>query len=732
MSRLIVVANRLPVSVTRQDENLEYKSSPGGLASGLSSLEEPADRLWIGWPGITSEELNDEQRRQVVEKLAQDHCRTVFLSKQEIDDFYHGFSNKTIWPLFHYFPHLTDYNKRTWAAYQQVNAIFADAVREVARPGDTIWIHDYQLMLLPTLIRRALPEAAIGFFLHIPFPSFELFRLLPWRNEIIQGLLGADLLGFHTYDYVRHFLDSAGRLLGLEHTLADLRVDNRVIAVDAFPMGIDYEKYAAGAETPETQREIQEIREKIGPRQIILAVDRLDYTKGIIQRLEAFEQFLTENLDYKEKVSMIMLTIPSRTGVDDYMALKEQIESLVGRINGAHGTIGWMPVWYLFTSVPFERLVALYHVADVGLVTPLRDGMNLIAKEFLATKTDGRGVLILSEMAGAASELGEALIVNANDVDALVRAIKKSLEMPPAEQVQRNRLMQQRLSHYTVAHWARDFLGELEHIRRRQEQMHMRRQTPEQFQEMLDAYEKSSHRLLLLDYDGTIIGFAGRPEQAGPDPPLLELLENLTSDERNNVVIISGRNRHPLDEWLGHLKLSLVAEHGAWIKEKGSEWRTIEPLRSDWKDTIRPVMHLYVDRTPGSFVEEKDFSLVWHYRRSDPELANLRVRELKDALQNLTGNREIGVYEGNKVLEVKNVGVHKGRAALLWLENRTVEFILAAGDDFTDEDLFANLPPMAYSFKVGHQISCARFSLDSPAQLRELLQKLTRVYAESH
>jgi len=465
----------------------------------------------------------------------------------------------------------------------------------------------------------------------------------------------------------------------------------------------------------------------VGERKIIISIDRLDYTKGIIQRLEAFDLFLSQNPEYKEKVTLILVAVPSRAGVEDYMELRKQLEGLVGRINGEHGVIGWVPVWYLYRFLPFERLVALYNIADVALVTPLRDGMNLIAKEFIATKTDGSGVLILSEMAGAASELGEAITINTHNKQAIIDAIKEALEMPKDEQIERNRLMQKRLSRYTVTRWANDFLETLSDVKRNQQQLSVHKLVKPIRKNLINEYEKSSKRLFLLDYDGTLVGFAGRPEKAGPDEELFALLQTLATDPKNEVVIISGRDKETLNYWLGNIDASLIAEHGAWIKQRTDDWRMIEPLRNDWKDTIRPILELYTDRTPGSFVEEKDFSLVWHFRRSDPELAYLRTQEMKDAVLNLTANLDIGVFEGSKIIEVKNIGISKGYAAQIWLKNQEWDFILTAGDDYTDEDMFSILPETAYSVKVGYGISKARFNIESIYELRLLLEELVKI-----
>jgi len=691
----------------------------------LSSLPESCERLWIGWPGITSEKLSSEDKEQIKEKLATENCHTIFLSRRQIERHYQGFCNKTIWPLFHYFPMRTVYEKRFWDTYEEVNQAFCDEVVEIAKPDDCIWVHDYQLMLLPQLLRERLPDSEIGFFLHIPWPSFELFRLLPWREEILNGLLGADLIGFHTYDYVRHFLSSVCRIAGLEHALGNINIDNRVIKVDAFPMGIDYEKYSFAIDETEVQKEANKILKKIGERKIIISIDRLDYSKGIIQRLEAFDLFLSENPQYKGKVTLIMVTVPTRTGVEDYKLLRNRLEQLVGRVNGEYGTMGYIPVWYLYRSVPFNTLAALYNIADVALVTPLRDGMNLIAKEFIAAKTDAQGVLIISEVTGAARELGEALIVNSCDKPAIVQAIKEALEMPLGEQVERNRVMQDRLRRYNVSRWGGDFLDALCNIKKTQQELSVRKLSESTRQKLVRDYAKSRKRLFLLDYDGTLVGFKGKPGQAGPDEEIMGLLRSLSNDPRNSVVIISGRGKAALQEWFGNLDTPLVAEHGAWIRRRGEKWRCTQPSEAKWKDTIRPILELYSDRTPGSMVEEKNFSLVWHYRRADPELAYVRAQELRGALLNLTENLDIGVFEGSKMLEIKSLGVNKGRAAELWMAEQKWDLVLAAGDDYTDEEMFSVLPDNAYSIKVGFGASRARFSVDSAKEIRLLLRELT-------
>ncbi len=722
MQRLLIVSNRLPLTIQERKGELHIEHSVGGLATGLSSWYKSSNSIWIGWAGIGRKKIKKE--KDIMARLLSENCHPVSLSQQDVEAYYHGFCNRTIWPLFHYFPLYAEYSEDFWQAYERVNTAFANVVAGIARPNDIIWIHDYHLMLLPKLLRERLPKATMGFFLHIPFPSFEIFRLLPWRKQILEGLLGADLAGFHTYDYTGHFLDSVHRLLGYEVAMGQITAADRVVRADAFPMGINYEQFSSVAQDPKAQAERKKFRKKLGDCQVILSVDRLDYTKGIPERLEAFSVFLDRNPKFKRKVILVLLVVPSRTRVDHYIQLKKQLDGLVGEINGKHGTIGWMPVWYLYRFLPFHSLAALYSLADVALVTPLRDGMNLVAKEYTTTKTDGKGVLILSETAGAAQELGEAIIINANNQEEIAQALAKALEMPEQEQIERNRTMQKRLRRYDVVQWANEFMDKLLYTKKLQREMEEKALTYEMQKKLASDFQESDKALLLLDYDGTLVPFSPKPAEAMPGANLLRLLERFTKNPRNEVVLISGRDKDTLESWFGGLDVGLVAEHGVWIKEKGGGWETIETLTSEWKEEVYPILESWVDRTPGSFIEEKEFSLVWHYRKANPKLGELRARELINNLSNITANLNLQVLEGSKVVEVINTGINKGRTASIWISREKWDFILALGDDWTDEDTFKVLPSTAWSIKVGFGASAARFSLSSPSNATSLLRKM--------
>jgi len=726
MARIILVSNRLSVSVQRRKGRLEFAQSMGGLATGLSSLEGDREKLWIGWSGLPSEEQLPDESRELENEL-RDHYNSipVSLCTEDLNRFYFGFCNNVIWPLFHYFPTYANYDENLWESYRDVNHRYMEKVLTVAEPGDLLWVHDYQLMLLPRMLRDAIPDARIGFFLHIPFPSYEVFRLLPWRHELLNGLLGADLIGFHTYDYARHFISSARRLLGIEDTAGYIRFRKRMCKVDVFPMGIDYEKYSGALEQPKIQRERERAVATLRGRKVVLSVDRLDYTKGIPQRLRAFDRFLERNPQAWGKVVLLLIVVPSRTRVPRYRSLKREVDELVSSINGRYGTIDWEPVRYFYRPFPYDRLTALYGLADVMLVTPLRDGMNLVAKEFVATRAhdEHAGVLILSETAGAAKELGEALLINPNSIEEIAVAIETALSMDPEERAERNTLMRERLSRYDIRYWARDFLEKLNTVVELQKQQ-LARQIDDRIRRTLtERYRSARRRLLLLDYDGTLVPLSANPDRARPDPELIEVLRSLAAQEGTEVVISSGRGRSRLAGWFGELPVSLIARHGVWLKRHGQEWRLIEPLNGEWKEILRPMLELHRDRTPGSSIEEGEYSMAWYYRKTEPELAAVRVSELKDTLYSLTRDLGLEVIEGNKFLEIKHMNVHKGRAVAHWLDQDSWDFLLAAGDDQTDEAMFTSLPEHGVSIKIGQAISNAGYFIESPEALRALLQE---------
>jgi len=735
--RLIIVANRLPVQFKEKNGVVSLVQSGGGLVSSMSSylnhicVGSQEKALWVGAADISETKFNTLQYEKLNDNIDFD-LHPVFLPESVKGKFYQGFCNDCIWPLFHYFPSYAKFNADFYEAYKTANRYFFKKVKEVYRPGDIIWIHDYHLMNLPGLLREVLPGATIGFFLHIPFPSFEVFRIVPneWKREILKGLLGADLIGFHTSDYMQYFLKSVQRSLGYDILGRKIHTPDRLVAADAIPVSIDFNKFYSAAKQDEVFDERNSIRKKMSGKQIVISVDRLDYSKAIINRLESFELFLERYRKYRGKVTYILLVVPSREIITKYKENKMEIERLVSNINGKYGSIDWMPVFYQYRSLTFPKLAALYFSADVALITPLRDGMNLVAKEFISTRLDKRGVLILSETAGAAAELKEAIIVNPTDRQEICEAIHTALTMPVDEQIQRNENMQARLKNYDVIKWAEDFITQLTFQKSLQQVLKIKEITPQIEHAIIDGYNRAARKLILLDYDGTLVPFAKLPHLAAPSGKVLHLLETLCSDEANDVVLISGRKRDQLDTWFGAIPLHLVAEHGGYMKTAGKEWVQTRSIPSDWKDKVLPILELHQSRCAGSFIEEKSMSLAWHYRNADKEFGAIRSRELTSDLNELSAVLDFQVIEGNTVIEARTNGVNKGIAARVWLDKHVYDFVLAIGDDKTDEDMFMVMPDGGFSIKVGLVQSHAKFNFRQQSTVFNFLMKFCPALTE--
>jgi len=734
MSKLVIISYELPIRLEpNSDESFLLTPKSHARTSGLEDFHKTHETVWFGRPGLNKGELSSSEREKHTEAYKEKNCYPVYLGKKEHERFLDGFSNRTIWPLFHYFTQNAIYREELWTAYVKVNRAYAKEVLPHLKAGDRIWIHDYHLMLLPTMIREQFPSVSIGFFMHIPFPSFEIFRLLPWRKEILEGLLGSDLVGFHNYDYERHFMSCVRRLLGYDSVFNRIHLEERIVKVDFFPLGIDYKKFSVGGKkiclekhAKGLTRELLDQKLTGKGKKIILSIDRLDYTKGITVRLKAFEYFLESYPEYHERVSLLFFVMPSRESMEQYKTLKKDMDELVGRINSSFGSLNWMPVWYFYRQLDFDERMELYCQSDIALITPIRDGMNLIAKEYLATRENRTGILIISETAGASKELAEALIVNPNNRGEISESIYSALEMSPEDQINRNRELCERLSNHDVERWANDFFRSLNHVKEIQEIKLARKFTSKMMQSLSSSYKKADKRILFLDYDGTLMGFNKDPQKVNPDENLYQILKRLSESRHNKLVIISGRDKETLGKWFPAQEwpIHIVAEHGVWSREPGTDWSMIEQIEREWMDIIRPILEFYVHRTPRSFVETKNYSLVWHYRNTDPDLGNQRSWELKDELKALVTNLNLEIMDGDKVIEIKNSGINKGRAATLKIAEEDYPFILALGDDWTDEYTFDVLPEKAYTIKVGTKTTKADYYVEGVPDVRKILGTL--------
>ncbi|MGB9695459.1 MAG: bifunctional alpha,alpha-trehalose-phosphate synthase (UDP-forming)/trehalose-phosphatase [Caldisericaceae bacterium] len=722
--RLIIVSNRLPVIVENTGDGFSFKRSAGGLVQGLSAsletiqtLTGSSKYLWVGWPGAT---IKDEQQTAVASKLLNEFSAIpVFLDEKEMEKFYLGFCNSSIWPLFHSLPNLANYSEENYNEYLNVNLKFRDKILSVAAQDDLIWIHDYHLMLLPNLLRASLPKASIGFFLHIPFPPFETFRLMPtrWRNEIIEGLMGDDLIGFHTYGYMLNFLRAVERSKGVKNKFGTIQWNGRDVKIGSFPIGIDFKKYNTALQNPEISKYAEALSKSIGERKIILSIDRLDYSKGVANKLRAFELFLEKHREWHEKVTLVIIVVPSRIGVYEYQKTKESIDMLIGSINGKFGTIGWTPILYQYKNLPFEELTALYSLGDVLLVTPLMDGMNLVSKEFIATKQNG--VLILSECAGSYEELRNAIAVNPNDVEEIASSIDRALKMTDADKISINTPIQNYLNKYNINWWTEQFINDLTQKNTHQQ----KKPLPLNNAQLNEAYSRANKRVFLLDYDGTLAQFEADPNNAKPTSQLIATLKKLSLNDKNKVAIISGRNKETLEKWFKGLHITLFAEHGIYRKEKGG-WELLINADTSWKKEIIPILEIYSDRIPGSFVEQKEYSIVFSYRNADERLASSVASELYDILTNIIANSELEAVNISKGIEVKNTAVNKSIPTLNILKD-DFDFIFVAGDDSIDEDMFRVLPAKAFSIKVGLAETFARFYVNDTKDVISALKELS-------
>lgn len=731
MSRILIVANRLPLTVRQHGGGWTLQPSAGGLAAGLKSIHDPGRDLWIGWPGLADE------RMPAGGDLAADAwlrrgCVPVSLARAEVRDYYQRYSNAVVWPLLHSLVGRVPLRPGPWPVYERVNGRFADAVTQHYRSGDLVWIHDYQLMRVPALLRGRLPDARLGFFLHVPFPPAEIFSVLPERELVLEGLLGADLIGFHTEEYRANFAAAVERLLGIVCEGSRLPYRGRVVELGVFPLGVDFERFSGASRRAPVEALSRDFAPQAGTH-LLVGVDRLDYTKGIPRRLLAFERFLELHPEFRGRVRLVQLGVPSRGNVPAYRRFRQQIDALVGRINGSFGTPSWAPVHYLVRSLGQEELIALYRATDVMVVTPVRDGMNLVAKEFVASRADEGGVLVLSEFAGAAAELREALQVNPYDLDRTAAALHQALTMAPEERRARMRALRRRVAAADARRWAGAFITRLRGARAtagaRPATARPGSRGAPVWQGVVEHSRRAARTLLLLDYDGTLVPFAPTPELATPDLAALTLLDALAARPGLDVHLVSGRDRATLEAWLGHLPIGLHAEHGLWSRDrKDAEWVGAATGGLPRRAEILEVLEEFAARVPGALIEQKSAALVWHYRLAEPELAARQTRRLRATLARRLGDAPVDLLPGHQVLEVRLRGIDKGLIARrLTAGLPSGGAVVALGDDRTDEELFGALPPDALTVHVGRSVTRARLRVDSVAEARSLLWALAAV-----
>jgi trehalose 6-phosphate synthase/phosphatase len=719
---LVVVSNRLSVTLHRGPKGLEYRRSTGGLVSALDPVLRRRGGTWVGWPGL---DVRPGERLPAADGAYE--ILPVRLSESEIGRYYHGLANRTLWPLFHSFPTRTRYDPREWETYERVNARFADVAMGAAAGTDLLWVHDYQLLRTPWYLRQREPAQRIAFFLHIPFPPYDVFRLLPWDRDILRGLLACDLVGFHVESYARNFLDCVERLLGLrlDRELMLIDTGERAVAVGAFPIGIDYELFASRARAAAPARGTR------GER-IVLGADRLDYTKGIPERIRAFERLLERQPEYRGRVVLLQIAVPSRAQVAEYRDLKREIDELVGQVNGRFATATWSPIRYLYQELPPERLAGLYRDADVALVTPLRDGMNLVAKEFVASQVRSAGVLILSRLAGTAETMPEALLVNPCDIDATAAAVECALEMAPAERRARLDALQKRERRFDIHQWAATFLGAA-----LADCPGLQPPTVVQLSDWLETF-LADHRLaLFLDYDGTLTPICEHPSKAVLARDMRDLVEACARRADTDVTIVSGRALAGIRAMVDCDDLTYVGNHGLEIAAPDA--RTFRhPDLVHYETAARALAaRLASVAVNGAWVETKGPTLTFHYR-AVPEAEQIHVGaqaraiirdagfQPRDAHAAVEARPPIGWDKGQAVLHVV-----RERYGPAWSSDVRAVYV---GDDETDEDAFRALRGLGETFRVASpaKSTLASHRLHDVAGVHALLCWLaTRIGAHS-
>ena len=717
MGKLINVSNRLPVKYGKT-----LKKSSGGLVSALEGIRKDLELIWVGWAGVSLR--SEAEKKEMDKKLTSEfNYYPIHLTKKDVKRYYDGFSNSSLWPLLHYMTVYSNYDDKWYETYEKVNALFCDKILEIADEDDLIWIHDYHLMLLPRLIKKKNPQIKIGFFLHTPFPSSEIFKCHPRRYELLKGLLGSDLIGFHTFGYMRHFKSSILRILGLESEINNIHHMGRMTRVGVYPIGINRSSFETTLQTQAYKDQLKKYQNNYQNKKVVLSVERLDYTKGIPKRLQAIEKFLQDNPSLRESTIFIFIAIPSRENVNEYQHLVEEVQGNIGHINGKYATLTNSPLHFIHREVQFADLCALYSLANVAMVTPLMDGMNLVAKEYIACKPRGDGCLILSEFAGAAQELFTAIMVNPYHVDEVSKAIKMALELPDENRRKNMQLMRDIVIQNDASVWGKNFISDLKKCSVETLATITKALEPAIIQEL----KKTGHRALFLDYDGTLREFENIPENATPTADFLECLERWKTKKDLDVYIISGRKRDFLEKHFGDYPITLIAEHGFYFKSYEKDWEVLgKEMDMGWKSTISDVFQLYSRSTPGSSVELKSSSLVWHYRKSDPEFGKWKSDELLSELTEVISNLPVEIHRGKKIIEVRSQHVNKGIAMAKFIQENNYTWVLCAGDDQTDESMFRYKSKKVFTVKIGDGDTEAQYRIDSPKKFRRLLKKIIK------
>ena len=680
------------------------------------------------WIGSTSDKIP----RNLIRKFEEGQnmkFSDIYLDKALYDQYYNDFCNDVLWPILHYETDHVKFRLPSWEAYKKVNQIFADHILKTAKKNDVIWLHDFHLFLVPKLLKEANPNLRIGFFLHVPFPSSEIFRQLPCRKEILDALIYSDLIGFHDYSYLRHFSSSVYNVLGIHNSMLEIRTHQNVCKMGVFPVSIDTDDFIKKTTNKKTQKYFQGYANNKGNKRFLLGVDRLDYTKGILLKLQAFKKLLENHPKLVGKIQLIQIAVPSRTEVPEYIQLRKDVEGLVGEINGRFSSMNYIPINYIFNSINVYELMALYRVSDILFVTSKRDGMNLVCLEYVtAQDPKDPGCVVLSEFAGAASTLSHAIIINPMDINGTAEVLKQTLKMSKQERVDRIETMLDFLKNYTASDWANAFVNDLNKriVAQYTKTLNL------QDSKTLNSIVKKVHNgktILMLDYDGTLAPIHNRPEDAVITPDMRNIIQLLASDKNKEVVIISGRPTSFLQTQFKNIDVFIAGEHGGIFYDyKTKRSRTLVSTgKNSWYKQAIEIVRTYTKRTPNSFMEKKDHAISWHFRNAPNDFGEFQARKLVVDLETSLANMPVNVIMGKKVVEVKAVEANKGYFTS-WFNERyrkNNELIIAMGDDRTDEDMFSILDSDAISIKVGEPYgTSAKYNIAGQEDVIDFLSKL--------
>lgn len=689
----------------------------GGLTSALNDVLKITGGTWVAWGSGTEDKAFVDNRSCIgvppenpVYKL-----KRVWLCKSTVEDYYHGYANQVLWPLCHISLDRVYFRRKFWAAYKRANRIFAESVIEEADDDHEIWIHDYHLCLLPAYLRESRPDLTIAHFWHIPWPDWSVFRICPQTREILEGLLGNDLIGFQLPLFVNNFMQCAKEILKAEidYRNSSILYKGHITRLEAFPISVDYKKFSTMARTARTERMVMRLRRKysLGDCLIGIGADRLEYTKALIKRLHAIDLFLGHYERFRRKFVFIQIAAATRTR-EPYAAYQKAVGSFVRRINEKYGTHDWRPVIYIETKLEHKDLVAYYLLADIAIISSIYDGMNLVAKEYVASQIDNCGVLILSELAGAAEELEGALLVNPYDVECFADRIHDALVMPDLEKRSRMKVLRSHVEEHDVYKWIQDILDHIAEISSIKS---------ERKRYLFDALDQVSLKnlFLFLDYDGTLTPIAETPEEAFLSSGLRTILAELK--QHMPIAIITGRKLEEIKRLVGIDDLVYAGNHGAEIWD-GTKRACRQPME-DRSLLAEVVVHLVkaLNRFDGAFVEDKGITATVHFRK-------LKSRDMGDFLNAFWRTMEkykqaVKIASGRKVLEIRPLGLwHKGHAVLWILEHLGKgRYPVYIGDDITDEDAFREIKGKGISISVGRGLG-ADFYLKSQNETKRFLE----------